>query len=156
MFRARLARVYWLSPPGRTSRRRIFGYGPEAYLAFYEPMPRAAQGHLGTRKETAADGRSGNTDQDTPDPTNAPVIVAHPPQGAPTEIGDGSDANASSGLASAMTEKEGDKAGSVKVTKVTCGCGSATRNRLFGTRVRQGGFLSGRHLLHFRESRWQM
>ena len=109
---------------------------------FYEPMPRAAQGHLGTRKETAADGRSGNTDQDTPDPTDAPVIVAHPPPSAPTEIGDGSDANASSGLASATTEREGDKAGSVKVTKVTCRCGSVAKGRLFGTRVRQGGIRS--------------
>ena len=121
---------------------------------FYEPMPRAAQGHLGTRKETAADGRSGNTDQDTPDPTDAPVIVAHPPPGAPTEIGDGSDANAPSGLASATTEKEGDKAGSVKVTKVTCCCGSDTRERLFGTRARQGDIRPGRYLLHFREARW--
>ena len=119
MFLAGLARVDWLSPPVRASRRHTSGYGPEAYLVFYDPMPRAAQGHLGTRKETAADGRSGNTDQDTPDPTDAPVIVAHPPPGAPTEIGDGSDANASSGLASATTEKEGDKAGSVEVTKVT-------------------------------------
>ena len=32
MFRARLARVYWFSPLGRTSRWRIFGYGPDAYL----------------------------------------------------------------------------------------------------------------------------
>ena len=42
MFRARLARVCWLSPPVRASRRRTSGYGPEAYLVFYEPMPRAA------------------------------------------------------------------------------------------------------------------
>ena len=122
---------------------------------FYEPMPRAAHTHFGTRKETAADGRSGNTDQDTPDPTDAAVVVAHPPPGAPTEIGDGSDANASSGLASATTEKEGDKASTVKVTKVTCRCGPDARERLLGTRVRQGGIRSGRDLLQFREARWQ-
>ena len=43
----------------------------------------------------------------------------------------------------------------VKVTNVTCLCGSDTRGELFGTRVRQGGFRSGRYLLHFREPRWQ-
>ena len=42
MFRARLARVYWLSPPVRASRRRISGYAPDAYLVSDEPMPRAA------------------------------------------------------------------------------------------------------------------
>ena len=42
MFRARLARADWLTPPVRASRRRTSGYGSEAYLVFYEPMPRAA------------------------------------------------------------------------------------------------------------------
>ena len=56
-------------------------------------------------------------DENTPDPTDAPMIVAHPPPGAPTEIGDGSDANASSGLASATTEKEGDQAGRARSQK---------------------------------------
>ena len=41
----------------------------------------------------------------------------------------------------------------VKVTNVTCLCGSDTRGELFGTRVRQGGIRSGRYLLHFREPR---
>ena len=44
----------------------------------------------------------------------------------------------------------------VKVADATSLCGSDTRGELFGTRVRQGGFQSGRYLLHFRESRWQM
>ena len=115
MFRARLARVYWLSPPVRASRRRTSGYGPEAYLVFYEPMPRAAM--LGD--ESAA----------TPacNPNGWCSTCANP-------------ARKPNGMSSTSANPAHSPNGMSHSRK----------------RVRQGGFQSGRYLLHFRESRWHM
>ena len=145
MFRARLARVYWFSPLGRTSRWRIFGYGPDAYLVSWSYRRTYAGGNeLGVLSWDGSWAFLG-----APRVSSALSLV-------PSRhfVSLGADGGCFSGGTSCLL---GPRRGSLRPPRVPWDAPRAdTGGKLFGTRVRQGGFYSRHYLLHFRESRWQM